>query len=162
MNHFLRTVCIYMTRQLNEKEVLPYQNCFNYMDKNEDGLLSIEEFCKAGQEYAGISKETLINVFQALDIHQNKQLTYTQFVSGGLPTSFFIKEDVVAVVFRFFDHDKDGLLTKKDQNNFINYEYPGMLETAYGKKMLLEFNAFSGDGIKYTQFLGMLKTMVKV
>ena len=53
-------------------------------------------------------------------------------------------------------------MTKKDLINFINYEYPGMLDTNYGKKMQLEFNAICGEGIRYQQFLGMLKTMVKI
>ena len=159
LNHFLRVICIYMTRQLNEKHVLKYQACFNTIDKSENGLLSMQEFVDAGGN-CGQNKQVLMDVFDALDIHKNKVLTYTQFVSGGLPVEIFQMEDNMKIAFKFFDHDRDGTLTKIDLQNFINYEYPGMLDTAYGKKMLSEFDHISGgQGIQYPKFAELVKTI---
>ena len=105
LSHFLRIVCLYMTRQMNEKDVQKYRTCFNHIDKSENGLLSIKEFISHGVSI-GYDKQTLSSIFESLDLQQTKQLTYTQFIAGGLPSHFFVKDDNVSVVFKFFDYDK--------------------------------------------------------
>lgn len=60
-----------------------------------------------------------MSVFEELDIHQNKHLTYTQFCAGALGPESFVMEDNIFVAFRIWDQDKDGELSYEDVNKFI-------------------------------------------
>lgn len=157
---FTRTIQIYMTRQMNEKDVNLQMQAFNHIDKMDDGLLSFTEFVENGMSL-GLQKTQLMSVFEELDIHQNKHLTYTQFCAGALGPESFVMEDNIFVAFRIWDQDKDGELSYEDVNKFIKYEYPGMLETAYGKIMMTEYKDLGYSGMKYEQFQHHIRSLVK-
>lgn len=144
---------IYMARQMNEGDVLHTMNAFNTIDKSDDGLLSLSEFVEVGISL-GVPKQSLIDVFDELDIHVDKHLTYTQFMAGALSPGQFKGEQNLEVIFRIWDLDGDGKLSAGDVSKFASYEYPGLLDTTYGRAMVAEFLELKMDGMSYEKFKG--------
>merc|ERR1712194_515779 len=152
---FFRLVLIYMARQMNEGDVLQTMAAFNVIDCSDDGLLSFPEFVEMGMSL-GFPKQDLMDVFDELDIHMNKHLTYTQFMAGALSPAKLQKEDNSEVIFRIWDLDGDGKLSTEDISKFASYEYPGLMDTAYGRAMIGEFQDRKMDGMSYDKFKSAL------
>lgn len=131
----VRVILIYMARQLNEREVMNLQRAFNHINTSHDAEITEEQFLKAGTE-VGFAPEELSLCFKELDMTGRGTLGYTQFVASCMLTKEYIKDDIVYMVFRIWDVDRDGLLSLDDFTTFIQGEYPGFLESSYGKELL--------------------------
>ena len=84
-------------------------------------------------------KEQLAAIFKEIDFLKSGSLSYTQFVASCLSEKD-LEGDRLYVVFRTWDLDKDGILSKADCEKFVNSEYPEMLKSDSGQELLTEFD----------------------
>jgi Ca2+-binding EF-hand superfamily protein len=64
-----------------------------------------------------------MDVFDELDIHLDKYLTYTQFMAGALSPGQFKAEQNLEVIFRIWDLDGDGKLSAGDVSKFASCKF---------------------------------------
>jgi len=62
-------------------------------------------------------------------------------MAGALAPEQFAKDENTNVIFDIWDVNQDGRLSIDDITKFTTYEYPGLMETPFGKAMITEFKA---------------------
>lgn len=85
-------------------------------------------------------QEELKKALSRLDICNVQKLTYTQFVASNVIMENLADDQMVAVVFKLLDIDRDGSITKDDLNEFIKSELKFIVETKFGTQLLAEID----------------------
>jgi len=92
---------------------------FKAFDENADGSISKDElqkgFAKLGMKDQGL----LENTFKALDVDHNGTLSFSEFAAGVLLMFKDLLEGRFRALFRRYDKDCDGLLSRQDVQAFL-------------------------------------------
>merc|ERR1719375_537077 len=80
------------------------------LDLTGSGTISKESFMELSKAYCkdGAEAEEL---FKKLDIHDHKELQYSQFLAAYMNLELVENEDAILRAFRVFDADRDGFIT---------------------------------------------------
>jgi hypothetical protein len=68
-----------------------YRDLFKTLDTTRSGTLTKDEFMK-GFAKTGMSEEELVELFQALDVNQNDEILYSEFLAATLETEGELEE----------------------------------------------------------------------
>jgi len=98
----------------------------------------------------GFDEKKLQDIFSELDIGKVGLISYTQFIAACLLDKLYLKDDNMYAVFRTWDMDCDGALSVQDLSGFLSSEYPGLLESNFGKEMMLEFETLAANKVKHS------------
>merc|ERR1719201_471453 len=100
------------------------------LDLTGSGTISQESFMELSKAYCRDDAEAK-QLFQKLDIHDHKELQYSEFLAAYMNLELVEDEDAILRAFRVFDADKDGTISIKDlQVVFANMDGLRMLEEA--------------------------------
>ena len=88
-------------------------------------------------------QEELKKALAKLDIFNVQKLTYTQFLATNVSEENLATDEMVTVIFKLLDIDRDGKVTKDDLNDFIRSELKFVIETKFGTELLAEVNVHS-------------------
>lgn len=90
-----------------------------------------------------------------IDALASQKLTYSQFVASNLGAEGLAKDEIIGVVFKLLDIDRDGTISQQDLLEFLKGEHKGLTESPYGTELLAEIQAQQGLS------LATLSTMIK-
>lgn len=92
-------------------EVINLKNAFMYLDLLNDGIIRADELKKAFQEHEiDISDREIQEIIDSLECRTPNVVTYLEFVTATLPSSFYKKDSILKEVFHRFDGDQDGYI----------------------------------------------------
>ena len=153
--NFKKFVLTYMATRLKEKEIKDLNKIFLEIDTNKDGTLSVDEIKKCliklnQQDKLQISNKEIEEVFKSIDINNSKRIEYTEFISSMLEESSYCKEEKLISIFREFDKDGSGKISKGEIKKLLNDEKVREIDlNNFIKKFDLD-----GDGeIDYNEFV---------
>ena len=107
----------YLVHNLPHLPDVAKANClFAKMDKNNDGILSKEEFIKSvnslfSQRNIEGDRKLLEEVFSTIDADNSGDIEHEEFVRAAINKNIFLDENVMKFAFDFFDKDKSGEIT---------------------------------------------------
>jgi calcium-dependent protein kinase len=137
------------------------RQAFEKMDKNGDGVLTAHELY-AGLKDSGVEEEALLEMLKDVDSDGSGAIEYTEFIASVYDFQRNFQDNVVWSIFKLFDQDASGHMTKQELKGLINTDphhrnslqeqFPDTLESAIDK---LDQD---GDGeISFEEFKGLLR-----
>lgn len=96
--------------QLSDGEIGMLHTAFAALDKNADGVLTVNEI-QQGLEQCGIHGDDVTEVLKELDTDGNGKIDYTEFIAASLDQRIYEKESACQNAFRVFDLDRDGKIS---------------------------------------------------
>eukprot|EP00826_Nyctotherus_ovalis_P045674 TRINITY_DN5079_c0_g3_i3.p2 TRINITY_DN5079_c0_g3~~TRINITY_DN5079_c0_g3_i3.p2 ORF type:complete len:215 (+),score=60.09 TRINITY_DN5079_c0_g3_i3:854-1498(+) len=96
-----QAVLTYIATQLSEKEITSLRVCFMELDKNGDGVLSMEEIVE------GLKKSTLnenfLEIAKSLDTNDSGYIDYNEFLAASMMEEMYLEEEKLFQAFDAFD-----------------------------------------------------------
>ncbi|VDO05778.1 unnamed protein product [Rodentolepis nana] len=117
-----------MADQLTTDQLLEYFETFTLFDRNQDGLITIDELENFMQSLGvNLSKKELLEMMKEGDVNGDGAIDFKEFINMVV-NSVNVAEDKVKLlnIFRLFDKDKNGFITKSELRQVL---------TALGEKL---------------------------
>lgn len=92
-NKLKKTILTFIASQLNSSEISQLGTMFTSLDKNGDGVLTIEEINGALKEHGKANSGELESILRSLDTDQSGNINYTEFIAATIEKSVYMKED---------------------------------------------------------------------
>jgi Ca2+-binding EF-hand superfamily protein len=110
---------------------------------DQKGSLTKLEF-KTGFKNSGFSDEELEDLFTKLDVNNNKEIMYTEFLAATLEVSGELEEAQIKEAFEILDEDASGAISKKNLIKLLG----GEAEDQKAAEIMLE----GQNEMKYEEF----------
>jgi len=150
--HFKRACLSMMAWSLAREDREHLRQEFKSMDANNDGTVTLPEFKKIMVNNFDISSHEAEHLFESLDVDNDHQLSYTEFLAAALQGRVAIHEDLVRDSFQRFDTDRSGMITVTDLRQVLGREFEGVEVEA-----LLHQVVGQKDAVSYDDFLAYLQ-----
>jgi Ca2+-binding EF-hand superfamily protein len=119
------------------------------LDLTGSGTIAQESFMELSKEYCRDDAEAT-ELFKKLDIHDHKELQYSEFLAAYMNLELVEDEDAILRAFRVFDADRDGSISVTDlEKVFANMD---------GRRMLEEVGCIEPGGMDLSKFRLMVLT----
>lgn len=130
------------------------------MDKNGDGVLTIDEIKEGLSGSTEKSYEEVRKVIESIDTDGSGKIDYTEFLAATMEKSLYMKEDKLIQAFRMLDLDNNGKISKSELKSVLNKdEKYRTIPESYWDNMISEVDK-NGDGeIDYSEFREMMNTI---
>ena len=112
-NFFKKMVLYYISSKLDDNHLMEINKIFKLFDKDNDGQISLEEFHNALTNY-NLNTDEINLLFNSLDMDKNGSINYTEFISAYLPKKIYLKDELLAEAFGFFDKRNNGTISRED------------------------------------------------
>jgi calcium-dependent protein kinase len=161
--NFKKFVLTYMATRLKEKEIQELRRMFLRLDKNKDGILSVDEikrcFVQLNEEQKlNISSQEIQDIFKSIDLNNSKKIEYTEFISSMLEESAYCKEEKLMNIFRLLDKDGSGKISKNELKKALNNENISDQDL---KTFIQKFDLDEDGEIDYTEFVNGMSDVNK-
>ena len=108
-NKLKKATLTYIASQLNETEITDLGKLFKSLDKNSDGVLTIDEI-KQGLGGNQSYKE-LDEILKSIDTDGSGKVDYTEFIAATMEKNIYMKEEKLFMAFKMFDIDGSGKIS---------------------------------------------------
>ena len=112
-NFFKKMVLCYISSKLDDNHLMEINKIFKLFDKDNDGQISLEEFHNTLTNY-NLNTDEINLLFNSLDMDKNGSINYTEFISAYLPKKIYLKDELLAEAFGFFDKRNNGTISRED------------------------------------------------
>ena len=105
-----------MTHLLTKAEKKPLAKLFTDLNSNHDGHLDKEEVAQAYDKYFGnaIDLDDIDKMFQLIDVNGSGTIEFSEFLLACIPEKVILTNENMAVVFKIFDDDGSGQISKDE------------------------------------------------
>ena len=116
MDEFEQKIITFISNRIPQNDIINIKNFFVFLDHNDDGRISFEEFSKGilGLPSVNIKKEELKPIFDKIDTNEDGTIEYTEFISSCVNVNLYLKKEYLVQVFEAFDKTKKGKISMDD------------------------------------------------
>lgn len=151
-----KIVLTYLATQLSEKELEPLKKLFMALDKNGDGILSMEEISEGLKGRA--DQKEMLEIMQSMDTDGSGFVDYNEFAAAALGEEVYLNSDKLLQAFNMFDKDKSGKIDANEIKEAIGEAMAGVDEAIWIQ--MIKDADVNGDGqIDFDEFLKMMYTL---
>lgn len=113
-----------VTHLLTKAEKKPLARLFTDMNKDHDGHLNKQEVSKAFEIYFGnpIDPAEVDKMFNMIDVSGSGEIEYSEFMQACIPEKVLLTNENMAVVFKIFDDDGSGSISKDEIQQVFSFE----------------------------------------
>eukprot|EP00559_Dactyliosolen_fragilissimus_P007648 CAMPEP_0184857882 /NCGR_PEP_ID=MMETSP0580-20130426/3024_1 /TAXON_ID=1118495 /ORGANISM="Dactyliosolen fragilissimus" /LENGTH=495 /DNA_ID=CAMNT_0027353731 /DNA_START=34 /DNA_END=1521 /DNA_ORIENTATION=+ len=147
-----REILGFVANHISPSEVEQLGVLFKEIDKNHDGMLSLEEIESViGEKYSSAISNKLKNLKEHLFLTGAEKINWKEFLEGMIETSNLMKDDLIRLAFEHIKSSEESKIQRCDLVELLGGE-------SYASAILGEFD-FDGDGaISYDEFLHIVGT----
>ncbi|KAL8446854.1 hypothetical protein Emag_004615 [Eimeria magna] len=143
--------------QLSDSEIGMLHDAFAALDKNADGVLTVNEI-QQGLQQCGVHGDDVLEVLKELDTDGNGTIDYTEFIAASMDHKIYEQESACQNAFRVFDLDGDGKISVDELQKVLETNY---IKEAFSKETVLEMmreGDLNNDGmIDFDEFMRMMR-----
>ena len=110
------TYAYVVTHLLTKAEKKPLAKLFCEINTGHNGHLSKDEVARAFEKYFGnaIDREDVDKMFNTIDVSGSGLIEFSEFLLACIPEKMLLTSENMAVVFRVFDEDGSGQISKAE------------------------------------------------
>ncbi|CUV04485.1 unnamed protein product [Cryptosporidium hominis] len=144
---------------LNDADIGALQKLFSTLDRNGDGVLTINEIRSALHKIQNVSQlgDDIDNLLMELDTDGNGRIDYTEFIAASIDHKLYEQESLCKAAFKVFDLDMDGRISPQELSRVLNITF---LQEAFEQSTidsLLKEVDINQDGyIDFNEFMKMM------
>ncbi|CAK88109.1 unnamed protein product (macronuclear) [Paramecium tetraurelia] len=154
-NKLKKVALTFIASQLNEQEISHLGKLFKQLDKNGDGVLTIEEIREGLTGMSDDQSKELANIIKSIDTDGNGNINYTEFLAATMEKQLYMKEEKLYQAFKMLDLDGSGKIDKKELQQVLG-KAEKIINEKYWDDMIKEADK-NGDGeIDYNEFIEMM------
>ena len=116
-------ILYYLVRNLSEEDIAHYHNYFDMFDKQNQGVITKNDFVQVLEENLQVEKSQAEQIFDNMDLFDNQKLTYSQFISSVIPYTKFFNQKRLIIFFHISDIDRNEHLSSADLRKFLNIQF---------------------------------------
>ncbi|KAL4489468.1 hypothetical protein ABPG72_002764 [Tetrahymena utriculariae] len=151
---FKKEVIRVIVNQLNEKEIESLKAQFKKIDKDQTGLIRVDEL-KEVMNNAGYtsSKEEIEQIIRKISSQDNKDLTikYSEFLAATLDVVSYLKQEKIWSIFKYFDPSNTNYISIADLREILLRNGRDIPELEI-KQMVKEVNPENDGNISLAEF----------
>ena len=156
-NKLKKAVLIYIASRLTDDEISALKESFKALDKNGDGMLSLEEMKEAVNKSEGLPIFNVDEIFTTLDTDKSGKIDYTEFIAASLEKNIFLNEGKLKEAFKLFDTDGSGKISRSEITMILGHESTqGELD-----KLFEKYDNNKDGEIDFEEFIHMMKKRPK-
>jgi len=152
MNKLKKVALSVIAQQLTEEEIGQMRKVFESIDTDGNGTISVEELHNALSSLEDLPpiEQEVVRMMQGIDLDNNLQLDYENFVAATMARNVFIRDENIRKAFEYFDKEKLGQITVQNLIDVFGSEQHA--REVFGDVDL------NGDGvISYEEFEHLMK-----
>lgn len=148
--------------QLGESQIKALRETFQMLDKNGDGLLTVQEM-KEGMDKSGLKESAaeIQAILEEVDSDGSGVIDYTEFLAATLDKKVYQQQNVCWQAFRTFDRNGDGRISKDEIANILNGEDGKDVQACANRDLadIMKDIDKNGDGeIDFDEFMAMMQS----
>lgn len=150
--HFANEILSYLTQSsMSTEEYLSLARTFRYIDRNQDGTLSVEEFRQAliETEHRPINVAQLERIVQLADLDGDGTISWKELLLATTARRLAAKEDRLWASFKALDLDEDGKLSVEELEKALGYP-PDKI-----RALIAEVDTDHNGSVDYEEFLSI-------
>ncbi|OMJ72145.1 hypothetical protein SteCoe_29483 [Stentor coeruleus] len=149
---------MFIASKLTEVDIRNIRKHFKDIDVNGDGVISKTELVGVIKNLTpDISDDNLQILVDSLDINDNGNIDYTEFITGCLLRKNYSNSGYLESAFKHFDKDNSGLITVNEVKEVLNgQEVVQNLLTNDVEQMIAEFDKNKDGCVDYREFIDMM------
>lgn len=149
---------MYIASKLTEYDIRNIRKHFKDIDTNGDGVISKCELINVVKSLSpDVTDENLQILVSNLDINDNGNIDYTEFLTGCLLRKSFSNSGYLESAFKHFDKDESGFITATEVREVLNGEdIVHKLSTNDIDLMIAEIDKNRDGCIDYREFIDMM------
>lgn len=156
LNKIQKSFIFYICYKFKYNQTQELTEIFKSLDKNSDGVLTIEEFRDGleilnSQRDLQITEAQLDSIFAGIDLDKSGTINYNEFIASTFDISKEVKLEHVYEAFKSFDADKSGKISLREISEIIKPFSEDDID--YLNDLMYTFD-LNGDGeIDFQEFL---------
>lgn len=144
---------------LNDADIGALQKLFSTLDRNGDGVLTINEIRSALHKIQNISQlgDDIDNLLMELDTDGNGRIDYTEFIAASIDHKLYEQESLCKAAFKVFDLDMDGRISPQELSRVLNITFlQEAFEQSTIESLLKEVDINQDGYIDFNEFMKMM------
>ena len=128
---------------------------------NNDGQLTRDQVSVAFEKYFGnaIEKEGIDRMFNFIDVSSSGKIEFSEFLMACIPEKIFLTNENMAVVFKIFDDDGSGQISKDEVQSVFSHYAKNKISAQVAHEIMLQVD-IDGDGLlSFDEFAYLMKNM---
>lgn len=149
---------MFIASKLTEVDIRNIRKHFKNIDINGDGVISKNELVSLVKSLTpDISDDNLQILVSSLDINDNGNIDYTEFLTGCLLRKSFSNSGYLESAFKHFDKDDSGFITVNEVREVLNGgEIVHKLSTNDIEEMIADIDKNKDGCLDYREFIDMM------
>jgi len=151
-----KTAMSVLVKMLSAKEIGKLKEQFEVIDTDNTGYINAEELSEAMKKSnLDVPSKEISKIISEIDHKGNKMINYSEFIAATLQTKKILNNSRLMVLFKEFDIDNSGFITKANMIEAFERLEKNVSTTEINK--ILEAHDKAGDGrISYDEFKIMM------
>lgn len=125
MNAIKRAVCGLIAFSMSVSETDELESEFKKLDKDGSGTIKMHALVDTLAELLGMSHEEGTKLFGRLDLTEDKELVYSEFLAAAAQQRFWSQESVIRETFQRLDVDNTGYISLDNLRQVFGDEFNG-------------------------------------
>merc|ERR1719243_530952 len=112
-----------MAWSLSAEERAQVRGIFLELDTRREGVITMEQLQRVLQEEFQVSYEEVQAIFSAMDVNQNEEIHYSEFLAAMCSSKVAMHEDLISQAFRRFDTDNSGVISLENLKDLLGESF---------------------------------------
>lgn len=141
----------------DDPRVMELKDAFFYLDVLNNGVINKDELMKIYLELGeSPSEKEMEEIIDSLELRTIGVITYTEFVTATIDSSFYSEDSCLEEAFTRFDVDQNGVITEKDITDCFS-RFGILIDRQQALKMTEEFDIYKDGKITKDEFYKIMK-----
>lgn len=158
-DEFKRVTMNIIARNLSDDQVNNLKEVFLVLDQNKDGKITCCELAESVSKIGHVQiTQQLVDAMQSLDINDDRQIGYTEFIAATLDRRSWWMEEKCWEAFNTFDKDGSGKITLKELTSIIeNKDLQDSFGSETAARVLKQYDTDHDGVIDFREFVSAMR-----